>query len=372
MSDVYLIAARRTPVAPRNGAFRRLEIHDLAAPVVRATLTDAGLSTCQVEDVILGNALYGGGNPARVAVLAAGLPESVPALTIDTQCCAGLDAILLAASRIRAGEAHVILAGGVESYSRSPLRSRRPLNDGEAPAPYDRPPFSPWSARDPDLIEAASELAQARGVTRAAQERFAIASHAKALASDFDSEIARVAELQFDAFARILREQMCARLPVIAGDPAHGLTATTIAVEADAAAVVLLVSKDMHKRLGSPDALRLHSARRVGVDPVQPALGAQKAASPLIHNAGRKPVAVELMESFAAQAMTAIDDLDLDPSTVNRGGGALSRGHPIGASGAILAVRLFHEMRKEKRGALGLVAIAAAGGLGSAALFERA
>ncbi|MFN3890092.1 MAG: thiolase family protein [Beijerinckiaceae bacterium] len=371
MREAFVIAARRTPVAPRNGPFRRLEVTDLCAPPIRAVLEDSGLAPREVDDVILGNALYAGGNPARLAALAAGVPESVPALTVDTQCCAGLDAILLAVTRIRAGEAHAILAGGVESFSRSPLRARRPVSIEETAAPYDRPPFSPWVDRDPDLIEAAAALAQERRIPRDAQERFAMVSHAKAAEFRASDEIAPVAGLRADPFTRDLNARVCARMPVIAGDSVHGLTATTTAVEADAAAIVLIVSTEMLAHLRVNHAVRLASARRVGLDPAQPALGAQAAARPLIGSVGRAPAVVELMESFAAQAMAAIEDLGLDSSIVNRGGGALSRGHPIGASGAILAARLFHEMKREEPGAIGLAAIAAAGGLGAAAMFER-
>ena len=369
--DAFIIAARRTPVAPRNGAFRNIEIAGLATPVIHALLSDAGLRAQDVDDVILGNALYAGGNPARLASLAAGLPLGVPAMSIDTQCCAGLDAIALATSRIRAGEANAIIAGGIESYSRSPLRMRRPHDDGEMGKPYDRPPFSPWPDRDPDLIEAAARLARTSGLGRAAQELFAIESHAKAMASDHRAELVMVGGLDSDAFKRRLSAPVCARLPLIMGDDACGLTAATIAVEADAAAMTLVVSREVLTRLRIRYALRVHGTRRVGLDPAQPATGAQAAAQPLLANADRTPVVAELMESFASQSMVAIQDLGLIAASVNRGGGALSRGHPIGASGGILAVRLFHEMRSESLGAIGLAAIAAAGGLGSAALFER-
>ncbi len=371
MTEAYIIAALRTPVAPRNGAFRSCEVSDLAAPVLRALLMNTGVFGASIDDVILGNALYAGGNPARLVALAAALPTSTPAMTVDTQCCAGLDAILLAAARIRAGEAHVIVAGGVESYSRSPIRMHRPKKDGAPPVSYSRPPFSPWPDRDPDLLQAAADLAKDRDITRAAQERFAIESHAKALRAGLQDEIVAVNGLERDAFARKLTDRICARMPLVAGDDAHGLTATTTAVEADAAAMVLVVSETLLSRAEKSHALRLRHVRRVGLDPAEPALGAQAAARDLLREARRAPGVVEIMESFAPQAMAAIADLGLDPASVNRGGGALSRGHPIGASGAILAVRLFHQMRHEPPGALGLAAIAAAGGLGSAALFER-
>ena len=166
MSDVFVVAARRTAVAPRNGSFTQIGAADLGAAVIEGVLENLDLSGAHIDEVIFGNALYGGGNPARVAALAAGLSETIPASTIDTQCCSGFDAILLGASRIRAGEANVVVAGGLESYSRSPLRFHRPLSASEQAQFYERPPFTPWPDRDPDLIESAAALAQSMGVAR--------------------------------------------------------------------------------------------------------------------------------------------------------------------------------------------------------------
>jgi acetyl-CoA C-acetyltransferase len=181
-------------------------------PVLRRARSTMSLS---------GNALYGGGNPARLVALAAGLPEAVPALTLDTQCCSGLDAILLAASRVAAGEADIIFAGGVESYSRSPVRARRPVREGDEVIAYERPPFSPWPDRDPDLIEAAATLARERGLTRTSQEAFAIQSHSDGRGDSRSQEIVVTAGLSTDAFSRTLTPELCARLPIIAGDDAY-------------------------------------------------------------------------------------------------------------------------------------------------------
>lgn len=372
MSGAWIIAARRTPVVPRNGAFRRLGVGALAAPVMQMILRDSGISAEEVDEIILGNALYGGGNPARVAALAAGLPETKPAMTIDTQCCSGLDAVAAAADRISGGACDVVLAGGVESYSRSPLRFIRPMRN-EAAAEYQRPPFTPWPDRDPDMIEAAVLLAQELGITRAEQETFAVASHGRAMRAqdDFRREIVPLEDIHTDAFARRLSRAACARLPAISGQGIYAATAATVAVEADAAAMVVVVS-DRKLAALKP---RLRPARiaghiRVGGDPARPGLLTTAAAQSLLAhqgiNASQISVA-EIMEAFAAQAMGTIAALRLDPASVNRGGGALSRGHPIGASGAILAVRLFHELQKECDG-FGLATIAAAGGLGSGML----
>jgi acetyl-CoA C-acetyltransferase len=376
MSAAFVIAARRTAVAPRDGALAAVDVAALAAAPMRAVLADTGLAPREVDDVILGNALYGGGNPARVAALLAGLPEDTAALTLDTQCCAGLDAVMLAAGRVAAGEAKAIIAGGVESFSRAPIRLRRPRDKDEAPRAYARPPFTPWPARDPDMIEAAAALARFRGITRQAQEAFAVASHRKALEHGAaDGEIVAVAGLTRDEFTRDLTGRLCARLPALAGDPEHAVTAATVAVEADAAAVVLVVAEDVAARLTTARPVRILGGARRGGDPTMPGLAPIAAARAVLDRyrlAADAVTVAEIMEAFAAQAIACIDGVGLDPARVNRGGGALARGHPIGASGAVLAVRLWHELQREGDSATGLAAIAAAGGLGSALAMRNA
>jgi acetyl-CoA C-acetyltransferase len=369
--SAFIIAARRTAVAPRDGAFRLVETHDLAAPVIRAVLEDAEIASREVDDVIFGNALYGGGNPARMAALAAGLPDHVPGLTLDTQCCAGLDAVLLAAARIKAGEADIILAGGVESFSRAPLRFVRPRTARDAPREYQRPPFAPFAARDPDMVEAAAMLAKELSVSRGAQEKFAVMSHGKALQVPPQDEIVAVENLRHDTFTRALDARICARLPVLSGDAEHGVTAATVAVEADAAAVVLVVSEKIARRASY--AARIVGGARRGGEPERPGLAPIAAVRAVLEKHGIAIGALshaEIMEAFAIQAMACVEGLGLDPAIVNGRGGALARGHPIGASGAILCVRLFEDKKKaaSKSGFLGLAAIAAAGGLGSALL----
>jgi acetyl-CoA C-acetyltransferase len=367
--SAHIIAARRTAVAPRDGAFRAVEAYELAVPVIKTVLSDAGIAPGEVEDVIFGNALYGGGNPARMAALAAGLPDNVPALTLDTQCCSGLDAVLLAAARVEAGEADIILAGGVESFSRAPLRFVRPRGPDEAPREYKRPPFAPFADRDPGMIEAAALLAKELGISRQAQEAFAVESHRKAFGLD-GAEIVAVENLERDAFTRALDPKICARLPVIAGDAEHGATAATVAVEADAAAAVLVVSEKIAKR--AQYSARILAGARRGGEPERPGLAPIAAARAVLEKNGVSADALtsaEIMEAFAVQAMACVDGLGIDPEIVNPGGGALARGHPIGASGAILCVRLFENKKAAQRsGFLGLAAIAAAGGLGSAIL----
>lgn len=374
-SSAVIVAARRTAVAPHGGAFKHMQADELATPVMQAILADAGLAGPDVDQVIIGNALYGGGNPARLATLRAGLPETTPAMTLDTQCCSGLDAILHAAHLVEAGAARCVLAGGAESYSRAPVRMIRPLDPGAPPFAYDRPPFSPWPDRDPDLTSAAGKLAFARRKSREQQAEFAVNSHAKArrlaTSDQLRLEIAQIVEapLEQDAFIRSLTRRTAMRAAIVAGDETTGLSAAAIAVKADAAALVLVMSEHEAQRRGIGKALRILGGCSIGGDPSQPSCVPVTAVARLLETTGyaiEDLSVIELMEAYAVQAMVNIQDLGLDPAKVNRNGGALSRGHPIGASGAILAVRLFHELAHEETGAIGLAAIAAAGGLATA------
>lgn len=367
----HLIAALRSPVAPRGGALARLIPHDLAAPVLRALLAEAGVAAEAVEEVILGNALGAGGNPARLVALAAGLPERVAGLTLDRQCCGGLDALLLGRALIDSGQAQVVVAGGVESYSRRPLRLRTDP-EGGAPQPYDRPPFTPFPDRDPEMDAAADTLARRFGLTRAAQDDWAVESHAKARAAvkRLRAEITPLAGLDHDAFTRPLTPALCARAPVLTGT----ITAANAAVAADGAALCLMVSEEIARRLPDPGVI-LRVGRTLGDAPDLPGLAPVTAIGAVLAEAGcaASTLAVaEIMEAYAAQAMACVMGAGLDPQGVNPRGGGLARGHPVGASGAVNAVRLFHDLTAKAPGAKGLAAIAAAGGIGTALLLERA
>lgn len=363
--DTVIIAARRSPVAPRGGALSRWSLQDMAAPVIAALLQDSGLSADQVGEVILANALGGGGNPARLAALAAGLPQHVAGLSIDRQCCGGMDAVLLAQAMIRAGQHQVVIAGGAESYSRRPLRLRTDP-DGGAPQPYDAPPFTPWPDRDPDMAEAAEALALALKIPREEQDAWAVESHARALQYAPPPEIVPLAGLSRDGFARRMTMALCARARPLAGS----VTAANTAVAADGAAFCLLVSGRIARRLGRLGLRILGGATR-GDDPALPGIAPVAAIRAALEQAGIRPGqldAIEIMEAFAVQAIACARLAGLPVAQVNAQGGALARGHPIGASGAINLVRLCHRLQ---RGQTGLAAIAAAGGLGTAVLLRR-
>lgn len=373
MTEAWVSAAVRSPVANRDGALAHLRAWQLASPLIRALLHSTGVAPSAIDQVLMGNALYGGGNPARLAALDAGLPESVPALTLDSQCCAGLDAIALGAQMIRAGSAHIVIAGGLESWSRAPQRTSNPAEG--LPKAYDRPPFSPWPDRDPDMLVAAAELAQERCISRAQQQQYAIASHTKALSNPEQAGLIPIDGQTNDEYTRALSERLCLRLPAVAGVEPYALNAATVASQSDGAALVLLMSEralELYPQTQS--VVRVLDSSSGGSDPAQPALAPIAVAQGLLkrHDLQSNQLhSVHLMEAFAVQAMALIEDLGLDHEQCNPSGGALSRGHPIGASGAIEVVNAFHALQSSTPPSVALCAIAAAGGLGSAMLLER-
>lgn len=374
-APVLIAAWARSAIAPVGGAFRQLEPHQIAAPVILALLARAGIPPGAVDAVVAGNALGAGGNPARMAALASGLGDRCPAWSVDSQCCAGLDAVRMAAALIASGQAQVVVAGGVEAWSRAPIRLRRPLHPGEAPLEYERPAFCPDPERDPDLIESATRCAAELRISRAEQDAWAVASHARATAARARqrAEIVEVAGLADDAYPRALSAERAARLPRVgaasgAEEFAPGLAG--VSPKADGAAFVLLVSPAAAQSLGIAPRAEWLTGLSVGADPVRPMLAAASAAQAVLKKTRLRAAdiaRVELHDAFAAQGIEFKRSLGLAAETLNGGGGGLVRGHPIGASGTVALVRVLAELAP---GELGLAAIAGAGGLGAAALVK--
>ena len=356
----YIVAARRSPIAPRNGVFAGLSFAELAKPVITQVLIDAGLSACDVGELIVSNALGAGGNPARIVGLHAGLPVRVAGLSIDRQCAGGLDALVIADAMIRAGQHDVVVAGGVESYSRRPLRSHT-FADGSAPQPYDQAPFTPWPDRDPDMAVAADTLAQKLDIPKADQDAWAMQSHAQALAASHP-EITPVAGTVRDTFTRHLTPRHCAKAPTVSGT----ITAANMAVAADGAAFVVMVSAKLAARLCA-QRVAFVAGSTVGRDPELPGLAPIDAINAVLGAADISAANLrhaEVMEAFSVQAIACQQGANIPRSIVNPQGGALAWGHPVGASGAILAARLYHQLCHAK--GTGIAAIAAAGGIGTA------
>ena len=374
MSASVVVAATRSPIGTAGRSLSGHTADRLAAPVLAATLARSGLAPDEVTDVVLGNCMGPGGDVARSAALAAGLPVHVPALTVDRQCASGLAAIEVADRFVRGG-APAVLAGGVESVSTAPWRHWPPV-DGADPVRYERAPFAPEGWDDPDMGVANDLLAQEAGVTRARQDEYAARSHARAVAARdagaFADEIVAIDGVDRDDRPRAtLTLDKLARLrPAFRADGT--VTAGSSCGISDGAAAVAVVDEATHARLGLPG-LRILATATAGVEPHRPGRGLVPAVRAAVQRSGiglDALDALEVNEAFAGQVLACCDELGLDPLRVCADGGALALGHPWGASGAVLVVRLFHRLVTQRRGTLGLAAIAAGGGQGVAMVVQ--
>lgn len=382
-----VVAARRTAVATAGKGLARHDVVALAAPVLAALRDDVRAMgiTDPVDDVVLGNCLGPGGNPARVAALAAGLGLDVPGLTVDRQCGSGQEAIHLAGAAVSGGS-RLVLAGGAESASTAPWRMRRPTSPTGSPQPYDRAPFAPADIGDPGMGEAAEKVARVAGISRERQDAYAALSHERTLAARaggaFDAELVAVGaggDPETDDRPRRLRVATLARLPA-AFVPGGSVTAGNSCGISDGAAAVAVVPESVRAAVGA-SGLAIRGWVRVAGDPNLPGMCAAPAIEAVLDRCEvpvRDVDAVEVTEAFAAQLLATTDALGLDPLTdpsdadrVCAQGGAIALGHPWGASGALLAVRLFSRMVRETGPRLGVAACAIGGGQGVAMLVER-
>lgn len=357
-----IVAARRTPIATAGRALSHLSAADLASAALSAVRDDLGPSLPSVDEVVLGNSRGPAGALGRLAALTAGLGEHVPGMTVDRQCASGLEAVTTAAALVASGQATVVLAGGVESASQ---------------APSGRAVFAPADVGDPDMGVAAETVAREGGVSRERQDAYAARSHARALAARraglFADEIVPIAGVDADDRPRAITETRLARLPAAF---VHGgsVTAGNSCGISDGAAAVVVVPEWLRAEHGWPG-LRVVSVGRAGIDPNRCGLGLVPAAQQAMSRAGigaDDVGAVEMVEAFAGQLVAGVDALGLDESLVCPDGGALALGHPWGASGAVLVVRLFSRLVRQRLGdkdrPFALAAVAAGGGQGVAAV----
>jgi acetyl-CoA C-acetyltransferase len=287
----------------------------------------------------------------------------------------------MAVGMLATGQASVVIAGGVEAWSRSPIRQTRPLHADELPVAYERPAFAPDPTRDPDLLQSAADYAAQLGITRVQQDAYAVLSHRRALqhAEFLRDEIVSVNGLEQDTYPRILTLDRAARMPIATQRPGAdecALSTLAISTKADGAALILLATPQACRELSLIPQIAWLASASIGGDPGTPLLAAQIAAQTAMQRALIQSTsdlqAIELHDAFAVQGLSFCHALGLDPIAINRRGGGLARGHPIGASGAIALVRLLADLQQsEAAGAQGLVAVAGAGGIGSAALLAR-
>lgn len=364
MTEPVVIAARRTPIGRDGGMLRDHTVDELAAPVLRAVVDDVGFD--RVDDVVLGNVFGPGGNPARVAALRAGLGVDVPGVTVDRQCASGLAAVAQAVAYVRAGEGEAYLAGGVESASTAPRRAW----PGDPPTPYSRAPFAPAEFGDPDMGPAADLVAAEAGISRTRQDAFAARSHERAIAAHregrFDRELVSIGDVTADERPRAgFTAERLARFRPAFTTEGTATAANSCGVN-DGAAAVLVVSERLRARLGVPG-LRLTASATRACDPARLGLGAVPAMREVLRTG--EPHVVEFNEAFAGQALACLDAAGVDERTVSPDGGAIALGHPWGASGAVLVVRLFSRLVCQGLAATGLAALSAGGGVGVATMW---
>ena len=391
MEDVVIVSALRTAVGKFGGSLAKTAASDLGAHVIKGLLAKTGLKPEQISEVLLGQVLTAavGQNPARQAVIRAGLPDMVPAMTINKVCGSGLKATHLAAQAIRCGDAEIVIAGGQENMSAAPHAlngSRDGIRMGDGKLVDTMIVDGLWDVYNQYHMGVTAEnVARKFGISRLEQDEFALASQNKAEAAQkegkFKDEILpleipqKKGSITFDADEYI---KACSTLEALSGlRPAFNKEGTVTAGNAsginDGAAAVVMMSASKARQLGLTPLARIKAYSSAGVDPSIMGMGPVPASQLCLKKAGWTAADLDLMEineAFAAQAIAVNKEMGWDTSKINVNGGAIAIGHPIGASGCRILVTLLHEMvrRDAKRG---LASLCIGGGMGVALAVER-
>lgn len=406
MVDAFLIGGARTPVGRYGGSLSSVRPDDLAAAAVKAAVERAGIPSEAVDEVILGNANGAGEenrNVARMAWLLAGYEDSVPGVTVNRLCASGLTAIAMAAQMIKAGDADIVVAGGVESMSRAPWVQEKPAAAFAKPGEqYDtaigwrfpNPRFAPGGDLDRDgkmtfsMPETAEEVARVYNISREDADAFAVRSHERALAAieagRFAEEIVpitvktRKSETVVDTDEGprpgTTPEVLAKLRPVVAGGTV--VTAGNASTLNDGASAIVVASQAAIEKHGLTPRARILSHAYAGVAPEVMGIGPVPASQKALEKAGVSVEdlgAVELNEAFASQSLACVRELGLDPEIVNNDGGAISLGHPLGSSGSRIVVTLLGRMERELADSerpLGLATMCIGVGQGAAMVLE--
>jgi acetyl-CoA C-acetyltransferase len=391
MEEIYIVGAARTPIGKFGGSLAKTPASELGALVIRKVLERSGVKPEQVSEVIMGQVLTAavGQNPARQAAMRAGLPDMIPAMTINKVCGSGLKAAMLGAQSIAHGDADIVVAGGQESMSMSPhamTGSREGFRMGDAKMVDTMIVDGLWDVYNQYHMGVTAEnVAKEYAVTREDQDEFAVASQHKTEAAQkagkFKDEIipveipTRKGPVMFtdDEYPR-----HGATLEAMKGlKPAFDKNGTVTAGNAsginDGAAAVVLCNSKKVKELGLKPIARIKAFASAGVDPKYMGMGPVPASKRTLARAGWEPKDLDLMEineAFASQAIAVNRQMGWDTKKVNVNGGAIALGHPIGASGCRILVTLLHEMQK-RDARRGLASLCIGGGMGVALAVER-
>ena len=391
-TDIVIVSAARTAVGKFSGSLAKVPASQLGATVIAEVLKRAKLEAAQVNEVIMGQVLQAGAgqNPARQSSIHAGLPNTVPAMTINKLCGSGLKAVALAAQAIRDGDSEIVIAGGQENMSLAPHI---------LPGSRDGQRMGEWKLLDTMLADGlndafaayhmgvtAENVAKQYGITREMQDALALASQMKAAAAQeagrFKDEIVGVNIPQkkgdpvvFSADEFINRKSSAEGLAGLraAFDKAGSVTAGNASGINDGAAAVVVMSAAKAKALGLTPLARIASYASSGLDPAIMGMGPVSASRRALERAGWKAADLDLLEineAFAAQACAVHKEMGWDTSKVNVNGGAIALGHPIGASGCRILVTLLHEMGK-RNAKRGIASLCIGGGMGIAMTLER-
>ncbi len=392
MEDIVIVSAARTAVGKFGGTLAKTPATELGAIVIREALVRAKVDPAQVGEVIMGQVLAAGAgqNPARQALIKAGIALEVPALTINAVCGSGLKAVMLAAQAVAYGDSEIVVAGGQENMSASPhvLQGSR---DGQR--------MGDWKMIDSMIVDGlwdvynqyhmgitAENVAKKYGITRDMQDAMALASQHKAAAAQdagkFKDEIVAVSLAQkkgdpiiFSADEFLNRKTSAEALAALrpAFDKTGSVTAGNASGINDGAAAVVVMTAKKAAALGLKPLARIAGFGMSGLDPAIMGMGPVAASRKALKRAGWSVADVdlfELNEAFCAQACAVNQELGADPAKVNVNGGATALGHPIGASGCRILVTLLHEMQR-RDAKKGLASLCIGGGMGAALVIER-
>lgn len=392
MTEVVIVAAGRTALGKFGGSLAKISAPELGAHVIKGLLDKTGVKGEQVSEVILGQVLTAGSgqNPARQAVIKAGLPVGVPALTINKVCGSGLKAVMLGAQAIACGDAEIVIAGGQENMSAAPhvmMGSRDGFRMGDAKLVDSMIVDGLWDVYNQYHMGITAEnVAEKYGINRAEQDEFAVKSQNKAEAAikagRFKDEIFPLSipqrkgdPLVFDTdeFPRLgaTLDNMTALKPAFKKE--GSVTAANASGLNDGAAAVMLMSAAKAKELGLPVLAKIQAYASAGLDPTIMGMGPVPASKKCLEKAGWTAADLDLMEineAFAAQACAVNKEMGWDTAKINVNGGAIALGHPIGASGCRVLVSLIHEMNK-RDAKKGLASLCIGGGMGVALAVSR-